>query len=36
MPNMTESPKNYLTMSNHSKKFSFRLEKYNNTKTVHK
>ena len=36
MPNMTESPKNYLTMSNHSKKFSFRLEKYNNTKTVYK
>ena len=30
--NITESPqKNLLTMSKHSKKFSFRLEKYNNT-----
>ena len=31
MQNMTESQKNQLTMSNHSKQFSFRLEKYNNT-----
>ena len=32
MHNMTESPKkNQLTMSKHSKKFSFRLERYSNT-----
>ena len=32
MENMTGHPqKNLLTVTNHSKKFSFRLEKYNNT-----
>ena len=37
MQNMTKSPrKSKLNISKHSKKFSFRLEKYNNTLTVFK
>ena len=34
MQNVTVSKKIQLTMSKHSKKFSFRLENYNNTWTV--
>ena len=33
MQNMTKSKKNLLTMLKYSKKFSFGLEKYNNTES---